>query len=179
IPCAALSSVPLRLFGTGGLTLLPFLSGLLLLAAIAALARIVHADAFGIWSAIAGVALGTPVWFYAHAFWEHLPAACLATCGLVLVLRAESGGGRVAALLGGLAVGLPDAPVLFALAVAAVPLVVRGRGPGAGAGRSDALRFLAGVALCLVPLGVAQWLLVHTPFGLHATAHGPFEHGFG
>src|SRR5262245_30689781 len=63
IPFAFLSSLPYSLFGTGGLTLIPFFSGLLLLAAVAALARLVHTDAFGVWVAVVGVALGTPVWF--------------------------------------------------------------------------------------------------------------------
>jgi hypothetical protein len=178
IPFALVTSVPYRLFGVGGLTLLPFLAGLLLLPAVAALARRVGADGRGTWLAVLGTALGTPIWFYAYALWEHLPAVCLVTWGLVFLLRSQSGeGGRgaagLAALLCGAAVWMRDDVVLFALAMTAVPIVVRGRGGGA----RQAARFLAVLFLTLLPLGVAQWLILGTPFGIHATAHGPLDQG--
>jgi hypothetical protein len=188
IPFALITSVPYRLFGPGGLTLLPFLAGLLLLPAVAVLAGMLRAGARGTWFAVLGTALGTPIWFYAYTLWEHLPSVCLVTWGLVLLLRAASGeSGRgaaaLAAVLCGVAVWLRDDVVLFALAMAAVPLVVRGRGtPGAPAApdtaaRREAARYLAVLLLTLLPLGVAQWLVLGTPLGIHATTHGPLDQG--
>jgi hypothetical protein len=202
IPFALVTSVPYRLFGPGGLTLLPFLAGLLLLPAVAALARLSGADGRGVWLAVLGTALGTPIWFYAYTLWEHLPAVCLVTWGLVFLLRAavgESGRGgsgrdasgrgatgrgaiALAAVLCGAAVWLRDDVVLFALAMTAVPIVVRGRAASGADGRSEggarqAAYFLAVLLLTLLPLGVAQWLILGTPFGIHATAHGPLEQG--
>jgi hypothetical protein len=190
IPFALVTSVPYRLFGVGGLTLLPFLAGLLLLPAIAALARLLGADRRGTWFAVLGTALGTPIWFYAYTLWEHLPAVCLLTWGLVLLFRAaagESGRGAMAlaALLCGAAVWMRDDALLFALAMIAVPIVVRGRttsrAPGADgrpeSGARQGALFLAVLLLTLLPLGVAQWLILGTPFGIHATAHGPLDQG--
>jgi hypothetical protein len=190
IPFALVTSVPYRLFGVGGLTLLPFLAGLLLLPAVAALAGLLGADARGTWFAVLGTALGTPIWFYAYTLWEHLPAVCLVTWSLVLLLRSQLGqSGRgapaLAAVLCGLAVWLRDDTILFALPMAAIPLIVQGRGPGGAAGRRDAagrpdaVRFLSILLLTLLPLGAAQWLILGTPFGLHATSHGPLEQGLG
>ena len=103
IPFALVTSVPYRLFGLGGLTLLPFLAGLLLLPAVAALARLAGADRRGTWFAVLGTALGTPIWFYAFTLWEHLPAVCLLTWGLVFLIRSQVGeGGRGAAALAAL-----------------------------------------------------------------------------
>ena len=182
IPFALLTAVPYRLFGLGGLTLLPFLAGLLLLPAVAALAGLLGADARGTWLAVLGTALGTPIWFYAYTLWEHLPAVCLVTWGLVLLIQARVGQGRrgtvtLAAVLCAAAVWLRDDVVLFALAMTAVPLVVRGRGTPGAAGRADAARYLAILLLTLLPLGLAQWLVLGTPLGIHATSHGPFDHG--
>ncbi|HYV84330.1 MAG TPA: hypothetical protein VFB49_00305 [Patescibacteria group bacterium] len=182
IPFALITSLPYRLFGTGGLTLLPFLSGLLLLPALAALAGLLGAGRRGTWCAVLGTALGTPVWFYAYTLWEHLPAVCLLTWGLVLLLRAQAGRGgggvvALAALLCGLAVWLRDDAVLFALAMAVIPLAARGPGPPLPRQRRDTILFVAVLLATLVPLGIGQWIVLGTPLGFHATTHGPFEHG--
>jgi len=186
IPFALVTSLPYRLLGAGGLTLLPFLAGLLLLPAVAALARLLGADARGTWLAVLGTALGTPIWFYAFTLWEHLPAVCLLSWGLVLLLRGRT---AMAAVLCGAAVWMRDDALLFALAMTLVPIVIRGSGaPGAdgrpgdgrrGDGRGAAARFLSILLLTLVPLGAAQWLILGTPFGIHATAHGPLDQGVG
>ena len=187
IPFALVTAVPYRLFGAGGLTLLPFLAGLLLLPAVAALAGLLGADARATWIAVLGVGLGTPVWFYAYTLWEHLPAVCLLTWGLVVLLRScvgeeRRGATALAALLCGAAVWLRDDVLLFALAMTAAPLVVRRGGPtGAPAadGRRQAVRFLAILLLSLLPLAIAQWIVLGTPFGIHATTHGPLDRGVG
>ena len=129
MPFAFATSLPFRLFGIGGNTLFPLVAGLLLLPAVAALARLLDAGAAGTWCAVLGVGLGTPVWFYAYTLWEHLPATCLVTWGLVLLLRAQVAARAPtwSALLCGLAVWLRDDLVLFALATAVVPIVMRER----------------------------------------------------
>ena len=185
IPFALVTAVPYRLFGAAGLTLLPFLAGLLLLPAVAALAGLLGADARATWIAVLGTGLGTPVWFYAYTLWEHLPAVCLLTWGLVILLRSCAGEERrgataLAALLCGAAVWLRDDVLLFALAMTAAPLVVRRGGrtgaPGAD-GRRQAVRFLSILLLSLLPLAIAQWIVLGTPFGIHATTHGPLDQG--
>jgi hypothetical protein len=176
MPFALATSIPLRLFGPGGLTLLPFLSGLLLLPAVAALARLAGAGEWGTGLAVGGVALGTPLWFYACALWEHMPAVCLLAWGLVILLRAlqedRRGAAIVGVLLWGLAACLRDDLVLLAPALVAVPLVLRSRWLQAP------LVLPAIFLLSLVPLAMAQWAIVGTPFGLHATSHGALEEGF-
>src|SRR5262245_43446503 len=179
IPFAVVTSLPFRFFGIEGNTLLPLLGGLLLLPAVAMLARLLGAGAVGTWFAVLGVGLGTPVWFYAYTLWEHLPAPCLATWGLVLLLRAHSASRATAwsALLCGLAVWMRDDLILFALAMAVVPIAMSDRGPTRAAGWGGAAGFLALLALTLVPLGLGHWIVLGTPFGIHATTHGPFDAG--
>jgi hypothetical protein len=131
-------------------------------------------------------ALGTPIWFYAFTLWEHLPAVCLLTWGLVFLLRSQVGeGGRgataLAALLCGAAVWMRDDALLFALAMTAVPIVVSGRAaPGAkvrrrGGWQVEGRGAAAPLSIRADPsaAGAAQWIILGTPFGIHATAHGP------
>src|SRR5262249_42229419 len=53
----------------------------------------------------------------------------------------------------------------------AVPLVLRSRW------RAAPVILPAVFLLSLVPLAIAQWMLVGTPFGLHANSQGALEQG--
>ena len=176
IPFAFLSSIPYRLIGPPGLLVLPLLAGLLLLPAIAALADLLPGGAWSRALAVPAVALGTPVWFYSLTFWEHVPAVCLVTWGLVCLLRYFGGGPRrsavVGALLCGLAIDLRDDMALLVPALVVLPLLCGRRSP------RDPLLILGWTAAALAPLWVLQWAVLGTPLGIHAAAHGPLEHGF-
>jgi hypothetical protein len=175
IPFAFLSSFPYRLLGPPGLLVLPFLAGLLLLPAIGALADLLPGAPWGRVLAVPAVALGTPLWFYSMTFWEHAPAVCLATWGLVFLLRFLAGrarrGAAIGALLLGLAVYLRDDMALLALALPVLPLLFGRRSP------REPLLILGWFAASLVPLLALQWVALGTPAGIHGAAHNPFEQG--
>ncbi len=164
-----LSSFPYRAIGFAGLYLLPLLSGLLLLPAVGALAGLLDGSGRGrSWCrglAVIVVALGTPVWFYSVTFWEHLPAVCLTTWGVVFYLRFVAGQAprqlAVSAVLCGLSVYFRDELYVFG-AVAAVLTIFTGRR------RLHAFLLFCGVFVgVLVPLWLFQWLTLGKPFGWH------------
>lgn len=175
IPFAFLSSLPYRLMGPPGLLVLPFLAGLLLLPAIGALSDLLQGGPWGRVLAVPAVALGTPIWFYSMTFWEHMPAVCLATWGLVFLLRYLSSGAKrsaaIGAILFGLAIYLRDDLALFALALPVLPLICGRRS------LRDPMLIMGWFAATLVPLLALQWAILGTPLGIHGAAHNPFEQG--
>jgi hypothetical protein len=166
---ALLSALPWQAFGMRGLLLVPFASGVLLLAGVARAARTLGADAPGRSAAVLVAGLCTPVWFYAVVFWEHVPAACLAVWGVEGVLRFLRDGAHRALVRGcalaALAAYLRDEFYLFAGVLAAVAVW---RSPGRRA--ATAATAAAALALAVLPLWAYQAFALGHPLGLHATS---------
>lgn len=81
-----LSALPYKLWGHGGLYLLPLLSTLLTLGGLLLLARKLGDDSAALLIA-AAAGLASPLFFYSLTFWEHTLAACLCTGGILLLHR--------------------------------------------------------------------------------------------
>jgi hypothetical protein len=115
------------------------------------------------------------VWFYSLTFWEHVPAVCLVTWGLVFLLRYLGGGARRSAVAGailcGLAIALRDDMALLLPALAVLPFICGRRSP------REPLLILGWVVTILAPLWILQWIVLGTPLGIHAAAHSPLEQG--
>lgn len=162
--------------GTPGLYVLPFVSGVALLAGLLALARAagLREPAGAVSVLVAG--LCTPVWFYSVVFWEHIVAASLAVWAVAGWLSFLGTGSARALLASGaacaVAVWFRDQLLLLA---ALMGLMAFACAPGAR-GRA-ALLFGSGLAAGLAPLGVFQWLVLGDPIGFHLT-HG-FQVGGG
>ena len=84
---AMVSAVPYALLGYWGLYLLPFASALLMLRAVAGLCALAGGGLRARQGAVLIAGLGTPVWFYGVAFWEHCVAACLCLWALLFLAR--------------------------------------------------------------------------------------------
>jgi hypothetical protein len=163
-----LSALPFAALGERGLTLLPFLASLLLLAGVAHLARLAGMQSPGL--AVLAAGLATPIWFYALVFWEHVVAASVCVGAVALVFDFLAQGGRLKVFLAGLALaigaGLRDPLLLFA-AVLGVFLFFAAASQRVRTG----LVFGAGLAAGLLPLAALQWLALGDPLGFHLT-HG-------
>jgi hypothetical protein len=100
-PLFATISAPFYLmFGERGLVVLPLLGALVVLAAVARLARAagLNGPPAAICVAVAGLA--TPLWFYSQVFWEHtLSVACLLWALVFAIGFAREGGKRRLVLL--------------------------------------------------------------------------------
>ena len=101
------ASVPLyQLLGHGGLLVLPWLCGTLLVILSAWLAWRVRPDR---WAVLVPIVVGvsSPVLVYAREFWEHTPGSFLAVLAMVGIVKAATGSRRVPWLLmSGAAIGL-------------------------------------------------------------------------
>jgi hypothetical protein len=163
-----LSTLPFRALGERGLTLLPLLASLLLLAGVARLARLCGMPSPGL--AVLAAGLATPIWFYALVFWEHAVAASLCVWAVALVFDFLARGGGLRLFLAGLAIALGAGfrdPLLLFAAVLGVFLFL-----AAGGRRLRACSmFGAGLAAGLLPLAGLQWLALGDPLGFHLT-HG-------
>lgn len=83
-----LSALPYKLWGHGGLYLLPMLSTLLTLFCLLLLARDFGDDVAASLSA-AAAGLASPLFFYSLTFWEHTLTASLCTGGILLLHRSR------------------------------------------------------------------------------------------
>lgn len=166
---ATLSSLPFRIVGFAGLYLLPALSALLTLAALAHVATRMGLGAAGRHALVLVAGLCTPLWFYAVVFWEHMPAACLSSWAVALLLDfLEDGKERRlvgASVLATLSVYFRDELYLFCALLAGAALLL------APAHRLRAAVLAAAtMALAILPLWLFQaWALGH-PLGLHLGA---------
>jgi 4-amino-4-deoxy-L-arabinose transferase-like glycosyltransferase len=101
------ASVPLyQLWGHGGLLVLPWLCGALLVILSAWLAWRVRPDR---WAVLVPIVAGfsSPLLVYAREFWEHTPGSFLAVLAMVGIVKAATGSRRVPWLLmAGAAIGL-------------------------------------------------------------------------
>lgn len=171
-----LSSFPYRLWGFGGLYVLPLLGGLLTLPAVWSLTGFLTTSSSSRRIAqplsLLVAALGTPMWFYSLTFWEHTPAICLTTWSVVCCMHFVVNGSvrrlALGAALGGLSVYFRDELYLFAIALAVVSISHRRR-----RWRSS-LVFAAVFVLTLLPLWVFQWSVLGHPLGYHFRADSPF-----
>ncbi len=172
---ALASSLPWRAFGTRGLFIMPWISGILLLPAVWILAGFASPSPSARPLAVLIAGLGTPLWFYSMTFWEHAPAACLAAWAAAFMFRHLTKGTMrplaASAALCGLSIYLRADMLVFAAAIIAVMLIY------GSAQRRGAVIFLAALALAVLPLAVGQWLMLGHPLGLHLAAHSPFSHG--
>lgn len=168
---AALSGVPYFLFGYAGLYLLPLLSGVLILAACAPLARrLIDSAALAI-VALLVIGVTSPVLFYSLIFWEHTPATLLVLLGVwQAVVAAETGRTRnalLAGLLVGLAAWLRNESVLAVVALGLALLL---------AGRSLRWRLAlwigAGATVTILPLLLFNQLTYGVFLGPHVVVAG-------
>lgn len=165
---ALLAAGASTLLGRAGLALWPLAGALLLLPAVAGLARRVQGEGSDPAAAAAAVwlvGLGTPVWFYAGTFWEHTLSICLAAWCLLAVLRfrerPDASSGLAVGSLAAAGVWLRTDAYLFAGVVAAACLARR------GAGARPRATLLAGLILGLGALWTLQATTVGHPLGLH------------
>jgi hypothetical protein len=166
----ALASPLYAWLGTPGLYVLPFVSGVALLAGLLALARAagLREPAGAVSVLVAG--LCTPVWFYSVVFWEHIVAASLVVWAVAGWLSFHATRSPRALLASGAAcaaaVWFRDQLLLLA---ALMGLMALAGAPGAR--RRAVLLFGAGLAAGLAPLALFQWLALGNPIGFHLT-HG-------
>lgn len=162
-----LSALALKAGGPHGLNLLPILGALLMLAAVAALARRLDLGPRDRHLAVLVAGLATPAWFYSLNLWEHtLAAACCAwgMVGLVEFLRGRAWRPLLLGFAGlGAAVFLRDVLGLFALIVTALLLV---RLPAERRRVMIAAGAVMGGSIALLVL--FQWLTTGHPLGFHA-----------
>lgn len=162
-----LSALALKVGGPVGLNLLPILGALLMLAAVAALARRLDLGPRDRHLAVIVAGLATPAWFYSQNLWEHtLAAACCVwgVVGLVDFLRGRAWRPLLLGFAGlGAAVFLRDVLGLFALVVTALLLV---RLPAERRRVVIAGGAVLGGSVALLVL--FQWLTTGHPLGFHA-----------
>lgn len=164
------SSLLFALFGHWGLYILPCASSLLMLWALAKIASLVDARPAVAGAAVLLTGLGTPVWFYSVAFWEHGTAVCLCVWSIWFALRFARHHGTRDLLLGfacaGLAAYFRDELYLWFLLLLAWNLIETPRQRG----RILSYGLLGGTAV-LLPLWIFQWKVTGDPFGQHLSSH--------
>jgi hypothetical protein len=175
---AIASSLPFRLFGEWGLYLLPFLGGLLLLAALPALGRLLGLTRPGRAAALLLAGLGTPVWFYSVLFWEHTPAMALAAWGVYFCFRYPKSRRTRDLLLGaaltGAAVWLRDELYLF------LPVLLAGILYQLREGRPRAvLLFGLAATAAVLPLWLLNLHYTGHVTGFHASSNVAWSGGLG
>ncbi len=162
-----LSALALKAGGWIGLNLLPIAGALLMLAAVAALARRLELGPRDRHLAVLAAGLATPAWFYSLNLWEHTLAAACCTWGLVGLVDFLRGRAWRPLLLGfaglGAAVFLRDVLGLFAVVVTALLLL---RLPGERRRVALAAGAVLGGAVALMAL--FQGLTTGHPLGFHA-----------
>jgi hypothetical protein len=159
-----LSSLFFRIWGHGGLYVIPLLATLLTLALLVFLARERY-DPGVMPLVLTGTGLASPVFFYSLLFFEHTLAACLATAGFVLIELGSDrteGRKRLYGVMAGLATGLGiwvRGDVYFIVAgLLAALLVVRRY-------RSLVVPFLVGCMLALLPFYLVNVLVYGSALG--------------
>lgn len=124
---ALVTSFAYRAFGFKGITLIPLLSGLLLLCAIWRIAGLLPGRRYAQPLSLVVAALCTPVMFYSMTYWEHITAAACMVWSIFFRLRRCPECPRldavISACLCGMAIYFRDELLLFALALTVVPLV--------------------------------------------------------
>ncbi len=167
----ALSAPFYQLLGARGILVIPLLGILLGLPAVWRIAVMLaegtaSASRAGTW-AVLSVAFGTPVWFYALAFWEHAPAVGFSCWSLWCVLHYERSGDRRFAALAG---AMTAAPIYFrteGYLFAAVVLSLTAWNARRHIG--DVALLAAGAFVTLLPLWIFHALVLGNPLGLHLT----------
>ncbi|MCK4658277.1 MAG: glycosyltransferase family 39 protein [Phycisphaerae bacterium] len=171
-----ISSFLYRIWGFGGLYVLPLAAGLLMLPGVWRLAGLLSGGRAGGVAALFLVALATPVWFYSMTFWELVPAACLTTWSVVFCLeyvaRDKLRHLALSAVWCALAVYFRDDLYVFGLVLAVVSAVC-----GRSRRVSSALGFVLTFAVCLIPLWWFQWMALGHPLGHHFMHHSPLDCG--
>ncbi len=162
-----ISAVSYRLFGFGGLYILPLGAALLLLIGVARLASVLYLEKSAAHLAVFLTGLATPVWFYSQTFWEHTTAACLCVWGMVLVMRFLDGN-RWRDLAVGFAflvaaVFFRDVLGIFA-GLVLVLLLIRDRKQGLKLILVAGAVLVGGVTLLML----LQWCTTGKPLGFHA-----------
>ena len=177
---AFMSSFPYAVLGYWGLYLLPYVSALLILVAVARLCNLLGGGRNTQQVAVLLAGLTTPVWFYAVAFWEHCIAVCLCMWSLYFVARfvgadLSSRSNRdlvYGSCLSSFAVYVRDDLYLFFGVLVLATLVAR-RGPW----MKTILSFGFPMAICLIPLWVWQWMVMGNPLGQHLSTHLTYSEG--
>jgi len=162
---ALVTSVAYEAFGFKGITLIPLLSGLLLLGAIWRITDLLpgrrHAKPLSL--LVAG--LCTPVLFYSMTYWEHITASACIVWSIFFRLRYDSERPRsntvISAFLCGLAIYFRDELLVLALALAIVPLAYSVR-----RWKTHAL-FVCMMAITLVPLWATNLSAYENILGKH------------
>lgn len=170
-PCfAAVSLFFFNLFGFWGLYLLPLLSGVLLLAGVARIARMLTSSAAVEHSAVLMTGLCTPVWFYSVVFWEHIVAVSLCVWSVYFCLRFLKHNTCGNLVTGNVLLALSiyfrdDLYLLVVVVISALILSGRDRRVRTGA------LSVATIVAVLLPLWIFQWITIHAPFGHHLESH--------
>ncbi len=164
-----ISAYLLRLFGFGGLRIIPFVSGVTLLLLVPRIMKRLKLSC-SIPAAILFTALGTPIFFYSVVFWEHTLAVLLSTAAIVLILGKEELERRYAILLAagallGISTVFREEGYLLAAAIF-----------GAYVATARAVRpliaMVAGQSVVLAPVWILNRHLFGHPLGLHGTTYG-------
>ncbi len=168
---AVVSSIPYRFFGFPGLYIVPWLGGLL---ALAALVKIIHGPMGGKLPAvnlavfIAGIC--TPMWFYSCAFWEHTPAVALCMWSLYFLFqylrRGEISQLVLCGVLAMFGVYFRDELYLFCGVLAVLAVLY-----GPEAKGKTALVIAGAMIVTAVPLWLFQGWAIGAPFGFHLGSH--------
>jgi hypothetical protein len=172
---AAISALSYSLIGFPGLYIFPLLGGLVGLAAVGRLAGMLVEEDEAIRRRARGIAilitgLASPLWFYAMAFWEHMPAVGLGCWGALACMQFRIEPTPRRAVLAG---GLLALPIYFrvdAYLVAGIFLLVAWASSRHRV--RDAALFGGAFAIALLPLWGFQWALFGNPLGLHIQAQG-------
>lgn len=165
-------------FGAGGLTIIPLAAGIGILLLVSALVRRLDAS-LNAAVAVFLVAFATPLAFYSLDFWEHTAATFFATLAVLILLRNGSprhgpqsedlsftiGSGQafLAGITLGLSIALREEGYVYLLAVIGAMAGPRRSRPSAA--------LLAGAAVVVVPLLVAQERIYGSVLGLHLMSH--------
>jgi 4-amino-4-deoxy-L-arabinose transferase-like glycosyltransferase len=165
-------------FGAAGLTIIPLAAGIGILLLVPTLTRRLDARLSAA-VAVFLVALATPIAFYSLDFWEHTAATFFATLAVLILLRNVSprfgppsqelsitiGGGQafLAGVTVGLSIALREEGYVFLLAIIGAMASRRRLRPIAA--------FIAGTAIVVAPLLVAQQRIYGSFLGLHLLSH--------
>jgi hypothetical protein len=169
-----ISWLPLRLFGVGGLVILPLLSGLAICVLAGCIAERWRSGRG--WLAVLLTAFATPVSFYSQVFWDHTPAVACALAGCYVLLRASQSGTGAQGLLArnalGIALLLAAALLRREMLVAQVVVAVWALAVSIAEHRRAWRLHLAnaGLAAAAIALAQAAWIAGSQPVGTLASA---------
>ncbi len=157
-----------RFIGVFGLYLPALIGGLLCVFFTRTVARELKLPNLWGWTFLVA-AFATPIWFYSLVFWEQLPAAALALCGLILLLKALRRENNWFLLYwGGMLIGLStflreEGYVLLAAAGIGLVLSLKNR--------KRVAVFAMGGGIVLVGLWLANWYFYGHFLGIHAARY--------